>query len=118
MTPTEGVSSDQRPCELHVGHRPRALVTVKHHVQPLGMGGPDVPDNWRWTCDTGHRNVHEKLAELVFNGAMSDGATASERHTAQTGYDMWVAAGKPGNPHAAYALTRRGVDATEDGGRL
>jgi hypothetical protein len=110
VTGAEGVPAGERPCQLHVTHRPTPLVTVKHHVQPLGMGGPDDPGNWLWTCDTGHRNVHALLGPLANRGAMPVGGTRTERAAAQAGFDRWVAAGRPGNPHAAYALTRGEVD--------
>lgn len=94
-------------CVLHGYHWPSPLVLVVHHVQPLGMGGPNTPANRRKVCDTGHRNVHKILAWLVFGRAGSDPlGTRKERALAQEGYDAWVAAGKPGNPHAAYALVR------------
>lgn len=108
MSGTEGVPAGERPCQLHATHRPTPLVTVKHHVQPLGMGGPDEPGNWLWTCDTGHRNVHALLGPLANGGAMPDGGTRTERAAARDGFDRWVAADRPGNPHAAYALTPPG----------
>jgi hypothetical protein len=106
----EGVPAGERPCQLHGSHRPPPLVTVKHHVQPLGMGGPDDPTNWLWTCDTGHRNVHALLGPLANGGVMPAGGTRTERAAAARGFAAWVRAGRPGNPHAAWALTRGGVD--------
>ena len=90
-------------CALHAFHRPKPLLLVIHHVQPRGMGGADVSENRVAVCDTGHRNAHMELAALVF-GTPSPGGTKSEKALAQRGYDAWVAADKPGNPHAAYAL--------------
>lgn len=108
ILPPEGVPSSKRPCELHTGHRPKALITVKHHLQPLGMGGPDVPGNWLWTCDTGHRNVHALLGPLANDGVMPKGGTRSERAAAAAGFTRWVEAGRPGNAHAGYGVA--GVD--------
>lgn len=93
-----------QPCQLHKTHSPKPLVIVKHHVQPLGMGGADSPENWLYVCDTGHRNVHTLMGPLANEGKMASGGTKSERAAAQEGYDKWVAAGKPGNPHSAYGL--------------
>lgn len=103
---TEGAAPAEHPCQLHGSHRPEPLVIVKHHVQPLGMGGPDEPGNWAWTCDTGHRNVHTLMGPLANDGAMPAGGTRAERALAREGFDRWVAAGKPGNPHAAYGVAR------------
>lgn len=93
-----------RTCQLHGYHSPKPLVIVKHHVQPLGMLGPDDESNWMYVCDTGHRNIHTLMGPLVNKGVMPAGGTRTERAAAQAGYDKWVAAGKPGNSHAAYGL--------------
>jgi hypothetical protein len=94
------------PCQLHKDHRPRPLVIVRHHVQPLGMGGPDDESNWLDACDTGHRNVHTILGPMCQDGPGFGKAgrrgTASERAAARRGFEAWVAAGRPGNPHAAF----------------
>lgn len=42
----------------------------KHHIWPLGMGGPDVPDNWVWVCPTTHTNTHEILREVCRRGGL------------------------------------------------
>lgn len=103
------VSPADHPCMLHVVHRPEPLVIIKHHIQPLGMGGPDVEANWLWACDTGHRNVHTLLGPMCQRdkptwGVLADGGSRSERDYARRGFEAWVKAGCPGNPHAAYAL--------------
>lgn len=67
------------------------------------MGGPDEETNRVVVCPTGHFNIHAALAALVFNHPMPK-VSRSERQLAMTGYKRWVAAGKPGNPHGAYAL--------------
>jgi hypothetical protein len=96
----------RHPCQLHKAHRPEPLVTVRHHVQPLGMGGPDVPWNWLDVCDTGHRNVHTILGPMCQDGPrfgkVGRRGTRTERDAAKRGFSAWVAAGKPGNPHAAF----------------
>jgi hypothetical protein len=104
MSASETASPATQPCQVHKSHYPKPLRIVKHHIQPLGMGGADVEGNWEWTCDTGHYSIHIKLAELVFQGNFTPGGTTEERNIARKGYTAWVAAGKPGNPHAAYAL--------------
>jgi hypothetical protein len=69
------------------------------------MGGPDIESNKLGACDTGHYNTHGALAALVFDKPMPKNTTRSEQQAAKRGYNKWVLAGKPGNPHAAYALT-------------
>lgn len=109
MSVPEAAPAGERPCQLHATHRPAALVTVKHHVQPLGMGGADDPGNWSWVCDTGHRNVHTLMGPLANDGAMPPGGTRTERALARAGVDRWIAAGRPGNPHAAYGVVDHGT---------
>ena len=93
-------------CALHRDHgsaRPAILVT--HHIVPLGMDGPDVATNKIRICDNGHRSVHTVLAALVFDRPIPVGVGCrTERALAREGFDRWVALGRPGNAHAAYAL--------------
>jgi hypothetical protein len=113
------VSSDEtdarhRPCQVHTRHVPVPLVTVVHHIRPRGMHGPgedpDVPDNKVITCDTGHRTIHTLLGVLVTADLhcapvpVLDRGTVEEKRLARVGYERWVAAGRPGSAHAAYAL--------------
>lgn len=74
-----------------------------HHVQPLGMGGPNLASNRVEVCPTGHANVHAVLAALVFDKPPPR-SSRTERHLAEVGLQMWNDAGRPGNPHAAYGL--------------
>lgn len=84
-------------CSVHANHRPIPLRIVIHHVQPLGMGGPDLPANKIPVCDTGHYNIHRLLGSLIDGKPLTAGHR-EERRLAQAGYDAWVAAGKPGRP--------------------
>lgn len=84
-------------CQVHAYHWPRPLRTVVHHIQPLAMGGQDVPANRVPVCDTGHYNVH-RLLDVLLHGATPTGGTRKERALARQGYDAWIAAGKPGTP--------------------
>lgn len=85
-------------CQVHRSHSPRPLGLVVHHVQPRAMGGPDEPANRVTVCDTGHRNIHRLLDDLLHGGPMRRGGTPAERALAQRGYAEWIAAGKPGHP--------------------
>lgn len=91
-------------CQLHTRHIPVPLWIEKHHVQPLSMGGADEAGNWLFCCPTGHYNIHALMGPLANTGTMPAGGTVLERRWAQEGYDRWVAAGRPGNPHGAYGL--------------
>lgn len=45
-------------CKCVSKHVPRPLELHKHHVWPLGEGGPDVRENLVILCPTTHSNVH------------------------------------------------------------
>lgn len=83
------------PCLVHGYHWPRPLETVRHHVWPLGMGGPDAPHNIVMICDTGHRNVHHLLTLLIKGKPIPRKAHRNEIAIAGRGFATWVAAGKP-----------------------
>lgn len=85
-------------CTVHKSHAPRQFLVEYHHIQPLGMGGPDIDSNKVAVCVGGHMNVHALLADLIRGGVMRKGGTKTERALAQQGFDEWVAAGKPGHP--------------------
>lgn len=85
-------------CAVHTTHVPTPLRTVVHHIQPLAMGGANVPENEVSTCDTGHYNIHRLLGDLIEHGKMRRGGARKERAFAQQGYDKWITAGKPGTP--------------------
>lgn len=48
-------------CWCSSEHRPPVLEGEYHHIWPLGMGGPDSPDNRVYVCSTTHGNIHELL---------------------------------------------------------
>lgn len=52
-------------CRCMATHRPQYLELNRHHVWPLGMGGPDIDENIEWLCPTAHYNVHELLRAMV-----------------------------------------------------
>ncbi len=72
MNPPASASFDQpdahgqprmtrQPCQQHSRHHPASHLNEQHHIWPLGMGGPDSPDNRVVICPTGHNNVHALL---------------------------------------------------------
>lgn len=49
-------------------HRHRELVPIeRHHVWPLGEGGPDAPTNRIVVCANGHYSIHALLDLLLKN---------------------------------------------------
>ena len=45
-------------CKCVGKHIPRAMELHKHHIWPLGEGGPDTKANLLLLCPTTHSNVH------------------------------------------------------------
>ena len=45
-------------CRCVGTHTPQPGHPEKHHIWPLGTGGPDTPENIIWVCPTTHTNVH------------------------------------------------------------
>ena len=80
------------PCAVHSRHLPKSHVNERHHVWPLGEGGPDIPENIVVVCATGHNNIH-KLMKLMLLGrgmvpyAESRTFTWQERQLAKLGYE-------------------------------
>ena len=58
-------------CDCVADHHPEPLVLEEHHIWPLGMGGPDIPENLVWVCPSTHGNAHEVLRTLVAWGPIS-----------------------------------------------
>lgn len=58
-------------CLCVAEHRPPYLELNRHHIVPLFMGGPDVPENVVWICPTAHANVHELLRLMVDLGTLT-----------------------------------------------
>lgn len=56
--------SGQR-CTCMAEHRPAPLELERHHIWPVGMGGPDIDSNIVWVCPTTHTNTHELLRAMV-----------------------------------------------------
>ena len=54
-----------RSCACRAVHAPAPLELERHHVWPLGMGGPDADSNIVWVCPTTHTNIHEILRLIV-----------------------------------------------------
>lgn len=72
-------------CVVHGYHWPKPLRTVKHHIVPEYLGGPDTKDNLVLVCDTGHYNIH-RLLDLLRAGKPMEGGTRTERTYAHQGF--------------------------------
>lgn len=55
-------------CRCVKRHNPEPLEPERHHVWPLGNGGPDVAANRVWLCPTTHTNAHEILRHFMREG--------------------------------------------------
>jgi hypothetical protein len=77
-------------------HKHRSYVPMeRHHVWPLGMGGPNIAANLITVCCNGHYEIHEYLRQLILHGQ----APANWRHFSPKvrAYALsgWEQAGKP-----------------------
>ncbi len=85
------IRTTSQPCQLHGRHMPMSHVNHRHHVWPLGEGGPDISDNIVVVCPTGHYNVHECLREFKMHQGkvpytVLKRYSLKERHYAELGY--------------------------------
>jgi hypothetical protein len=83
------------PCAVHAEHRPASHVQHRHHVWPLGAGGPDVRDNIVTVCATGHENLHALLRLLHKTGGRAAfpetrGYARAEIALARLGYERTI----------------------------
>lgn len=59
----DGLDPKIHPCGCVKVHQPALRMTERHHIMPLGYGGPDRADNWVTLCPTGHYVVHYHFLE-------------------------------------------------------
>jgi hypothetical protein len=79
-------------------HRHRSWVPVeRHHVWPLGFGGPDTDANRVGICANGHYAVHEYLDRLISSGGRvpSDQARHFGPKVRALALSGWQQAGRP-----------------------
>lgn len=93
--PHSELRTTSQPCQLHKTHIPEPHVNHRHHVYPLGDGGPDIADNIIVACPTGHYSVHDLLAHYrMLMGkvpyAITRRYSVEERKYAKLGYDRIV----------------------------
>jgi hypothetical protein len=63
--PLTAVPSGERRCLCVAEHNPAPRELHRHHVWPLGEGGPDTAANLRWLCPTAHSNAHKLWREYA-----------------------------------------------------
>lgn len=66
--PHSQIRTTSQPCLLHSRHLPETHVNHRHHIWPLGEGGPDIEDNIVVVCATGHGNIHDLLRHFKMLG--------------------------------------------------
>lgn len=84
------------PCTVHRYHSPHVAGCDVHHILPRSWGGPTVRSNLVTICPSGHRNIHELLAEYVrVKGTppwdVLEGWGPAERALAAKGWADWQA---------------------------
>ena len=80
-----------QPCQVHNKHIPNPHLNERHHVWPLGEGGPDIPENIVVVCPTGHFNIHALLKLFKLHAGPPPYTelrqfTHGERNVAELGY--------------------------------
>lgn len=88
-------------CLCAARHEPKVLEPQAHHLWPVYLGGPAHPATLLLICPTTHTNVHRLLRAMVKADAViprAKGVPVYSWWTACSGYNAWVAAGRP-TPH-------------------
>ena len=110
-TPEANVFTDPDDhCPCVTRHHPAVITFHDHHRWPLGMGGPDTPENIVRVCPNTHYAIHHLLREYVKLGHEPDWQVLRRfgpyaRVVARDGWDRWIDAGQP---EAATALSAAG----------
>lgn len=88
-------------CQCVASHSPACRATHAHHVWPLGMGGPDTPDNIVTVCPNTHASTHQllRLAGYRYDGDVPwwirRQFSTLARDLAWDGWSAWDLAGRP-----------------------
>lgn len=90
--PHSEIMTTVQPCQVHKQHVPEPHINHRHHVWPLGHGGPNIQDNIIAVCPTGHMNIHDLIQHyLVLMGDIPYKIlrtySLDERKYAKLGYD-------------------------------
>lgn len=96
VTHSPQIRTTVAPCEVHLKrHLPTSHVNHRHHIWPLGEGGPDIEDNIVVTCPTGHYNIHLLYKEYKsYQGEVPYTVlrrySTGERKYAELGYRRYI----------------------------
>lgn len=97
----------ERPpaCVCVADHRPPHLEPHAHHLWPVYLGGPVVPQTLLGLCPNTHTNVHRLIRAMVKAGRIlsrdelqEPGKPHPPRYSwwvACSGFNAWDAAGRP-----------------------
>lgn len=90
--PHTQIRTTTQPCQLHTRHMPESHINHRHHIWPLGDGGPNISDNIVVVCATGHYNIHDLLQHYKFlmgkvPYSILRRYAVKEREYAKLGYD-------------------------------
>lgn len=66
--PLTATPDGERRCLCVLRHSPVPMELHRHHVWPLGEGGPDTSANLRWLCPSQHSSVHRLWREYDKRG--------------------------------------------------
>lgn len=92
-------------CECVSRHSPVCRSTHLHHIWPLGMGGPDEPDNIEVLCPNQHAMTHMliRLWGYRYNGEppwwLRRHFSYLARQLSELGWTRWHEAGRPVNQY-------------------
>jgi hypothetical protein len=96
VTQSPQIRTTTAPCQLHQArHIPTSHVNHRHHIWPLGEGGPDIEDNIVVACPTGHYNTHLLYNEFkLYEGDVPYKVlrrySQGEREYAELGYKRYA----------------------------
>lgn len=90
--PHTQIRSTVAACQVHNRHIPAPHINHRHHIWPLGEGGPDIEDNIVVVCATGHYSIHDLLSHYkMYQGnppyTVLKRYAFGERKYAKLGYD-------------------------------
>lgn len=98
MTDFREITEAESPCPCPLIHPP-LLVLDRHHLWPLGWGGPDIADNIVPICPNAHRLAHTLLNRMKKAGSPLSYAEARKyglvvRSLAERGWKKMIDAGR------------------------
>lgn len=81
-------------------HNPNPTHLQRHHIWPLGKGGPDTEENSVWLCPTTHENVHVLLRWWFMRNEEPPWEVRKfhsryTREMAEKGWRAWAALNQP-----------------------